>query len=51
MSVVVVERIVLDGLEVTVVTPRALYEMKKGTVRPRDQGDADRLRHRFGFGE
>lgn len=43
------ERIDFDGLEVSVVTPATLYRMKKGTVRPRDQGDAERLRQRFGF--
>ena len=45
------ERLDFDGLEVTVVTPRTLYEMKKGTVRPGDWGDAERLRRRFDFGE
>jgi hypothetical protein len=43
------ERVDFDGLEVTVVTPRTLYRMKKGTVRPIDRGDAERLRARFGF--
>ena len=43
------ERIDFDGLEVSVVTPATLYAMKKDTVRPRDQGDAERLRQRFGF--
>ncbi len=37
----------MGGLNVTVVTPQTLYEMKKSTVRPQDWGDADRLRHRF----
>ena len=45
------ERIDFDGLEVSVVTAATLYRMKKGTVRPRDQGDAERLRQRFGFEE
>ena len=45
------ERVDFDGLEVSVVTPATLYRMKKGTVRPRDQGDAERLRQRFGFEE
>ena len=40
-----------DGLAVNVVTARTLYEMKKETVRPRDRGDAERLRQRFGFGD
>jgi hypothetical protein len=43
------ERVDFDGLEVTVVTPRTLYRMKKATVRPQDWGDAQRLRQRFGF--
>ena len=45
------ERIDFDGLQVTVVTPETLYRMKKGTVRLRDQGDAERIRQRFGLGE
>lgn len=45
------ERVDFDGLEVSVVTAATLYRMKKGTVRPRDQGDAERLRQRFGFEE
>ena len=40
-----------DGLEVTVVTPETLYRMKKGTVRMRDRGDAERIRQRFGLEE
>lgn len=43
------ERVDFDGLEVSVVTPRTLYKMKKATVRPQDWGDAERLRQRFGF--
>ena len=43
------ERVDFDGFEVSVVTPAMLYRMKKATVRPRDQGDAERLRQRFGF--
>jgi hypothetical protein len=45
------ERVDFDGLTVSVVTPETLYRMKKGTVRPRDRADADRLRRRFGFQE
>ncbi len=45
------QRLDFDGLEVTVVTPRTLFEMKKATVRPKDWGDADRLRQHFGFGD
>jgi hypothetical protein len=45
------ERVDVDGLTVTVVTPRMLYRMKKDTVRPRDRADAERLRERFDFEE
>ncbi len=45
------QRLDIGGLEVTVVTPLTLYEMKKATVRPKDWGDADQLRRRFGFGD
>ena len=41
------ERIDLDGTPVTVVTPRMLYRMKKGTVRAKDRGDAERIARRF----
>lgn len=43
------QRVDFDGLEVTVVSPWTLYEMKKATVRPKDWGDADQLRRRFGL--
>jgi Nucleotidyl transferase AbiEii toxin, Type IV TA system len=42
-------RIDLDGQEVSVASPRTLYRMKKGTVRPKDWGDAEALRRRFGL--
>jgi len=45
------QRFDFDGLEVSVVTPQMLYEMKKGTVRPQDWGDAERLRQRFELGD
>lgn len=41
----------LDEVTVPVVTPRMLYRMKKDTVRPKDRGDADLLRRRFGLEE
>ncbi len=34
----------MDGLQVSVATPKTLYLMKKGTVRPKDWGDAAALR-------
>jgi hypothetical protein len=40
-------RVDLEGLAVTVASPRTLYEMKKGTVRPKDWADAEALRRRF----
>ena len=45
------QRVDLDGLQVTVVTPAQLHDMKKGTVRPKDWGDAEALRRRFGLKE
>ena len=42
-------RLDLEGLTVSVVTARTLYEMKRGTVRARDRADAERLRQRYGF--
>ena len=41
------ERVRFDDLMVTVVTPRTLYRMKKGTVRPQDHVDAEAVRRRF----
>lgn len=38
-------------MPVEVVTPRQLYEMKKGTARLRDRGDAELLRERFELDE
>lgn len=43
------ERIDFDGLTISIVTPAMLYRMKKGTVRPKDWGDAARLARRFGL--
>ena len=45
------ERVDLDGVMVTTVTPATLYRMKKGTVRPKDWGDAQRIARRFGLKE
>lgn len=39
------------GIPVPVVTPRMLHRMKRDTVRPKDRGDAEELRRRFGFAE
>ncbi len=44
-------RIDLDGQPVTVASPRTLYRMKKGSVRPKDWGDAEAIRRRFNLEE
>ena len=44
-------RVELDGQLVSVASPRTLYRMKKNTVRPKDWGDAEALRRRFGLEE
>lgn len=41
----------IDGVLVPVATPRALYRLKKGTVRPLDRQDAAALRERFALDE
>lgn len=45
------QRLSFEGLTVTVATPRTLYRMKRGTVRPRDRDDALALRRRFDLEE
>jgi hypothetical protein len=40
-------RVELDGQPIWVASPRTLYRMKKGTVRPKDWGDAALLRESF----
>ncbi len=39
----------VDGVNVHVATPRALYRLKKDTVRPIDHQDAAALRQKFGL--
>ena len=41
------ERLPSEDLLVTAVTPRMLYRMKRGTVRPKDAADAAAIRRRF----
>jgi len=41
------ERVPFEDLTVTVVTPRTLYRMKKGTARLSDRADAELIRQRF----
>jgi hypothetical protein len=45
------ERVEFEGLTVSTVTPETLYRMKKGTIRPKDWGDAQRIARRFGLKE
>lgn len=40
-------RVDLNGQPVWVASPRTLYRMKKGTIRPKDWADAEMLRRRF----
>jgi len=37
----------VEGIRVTVATPRELYRLKKDTVRPLDHSDAERLKLQF----
>jgi len=41
----------VDGVPVRVATPATLYRLKRATVRPIDQQDAERLRAAFAFEE
>lgn len=41
----------IEGIRVTLATPRALYRLKKDTVRPIDRQDAAALRAQFGLEE
>jgi len=41
----------IEGVRVSVATPRALYRLKRDTVRPLDRQDAAALRERFGISE
>ena len=41
----------LEGLPVSVVSPRTLHRMKKDTVRPKDWGDAEAIKRRFNLEE
>jgi hypothetical protein len=45
------EEVEVEGVRVRVATPRTLYRMKKGTVRPVDHADAAALRAAFGIEE
>ena len=41
----------VDGIQVRVATPAALYRLKRATVRALDHQDAEALRQRFGLSE
>lgn len=41
------ETLEVQGIPVSVATPRTLYRMKRSTVRPRDRADAAALRERY----
>jgi hypothetical protein len=41
----------IAGIRVRVATPRALYRLKRDTVRPLDRQDAEALRRQFGLEE
>lgn len=41
----------VEGVRVRLITPRALYHIKKESVRPLDQRDAAALRERFQLGD
>lgn len=43
------EEQVLEGIKVRIATPRALYKLKKDTVRPVDRADAQALKLHFGI--
>ncbi|NOZ79230.1 MAG: nucleotidyl transferase AbiEii/AbiGii toxin family protein [Acidobacteria bacterium] len=45
------ETVNVNGIPVCVATPRALYRMKRNTLRGKDRDDALALRIRFGFAE
>jgi acylphosphatase len=41
----------IEGIAAVVATPRALYRLKRNTVRPLDQADAERLKTQFDLGD
>jgi hypothetical protein len=43
------ERVSFGDVIVTAVTPRMLYRMRRGTVRPKDHVDAAQIARRFGL--
>ena len=47
----VAETMVIEGVRVRVATPQTLYRMKRDTLRPIDQVDAEALRQKFDLGD
>ena len=45
------QTVMFEGVQVRVATPRTLFRMKKGTIRPIDRADAHALREKFGLEE
>lgn len=45
------QEVEVEGVRIRVATPRTLYWLKKGTVRPIDHADAEALRREFVFDE
>jgi hypothetical protein len=45
------EEMMVDDIRVRVATPRMLYRMKRGTLRPLDRIDAEAIRERFDLAE
>ena len=43
------EDVDVEGVRAHVATPRMLFRMKRGTVRPQDRIDAETIRTRFGL--
>jgi hypothetical protein len=45
------QEMLVDGIRVQVATPRMLWRMKKDTIRPSDQRDAEMIRRQFNLEE
>ena len=45
------QEMLVDGIRVQVATPRMLWRMKKDTIRPSDQRDAEMIRRQFDLEE
>lgn len=47
----VAQTMVIEGVRIQVATPETLYRMKRDTLRPIDQVDAEALRQKFELGD